>query len=392
MMMNDATTMMNDILSLSHHYGAGEEWVIAGGGNSSCKDETHLWIKASGSSLRTLTAEQMVQLERSALDRIWHATYPDDTDAREAAALADLLSARTAGQGTLRPSVETMMHGLFPHTLVLHTHPTVVNGLTCGVAGMKAFQRNFADRGVWIPTMNPGFVLARYIQAAVAQWRSAHDGTWPRILILQNHGLVVAANTVAEIHQLQQEVLQTVAAEIHTRPAMEPLQEGPAHLEEMRDSVTEGIATFLAAQGQPLTPPHTISFTLPELENRMNDPEAVNALSAALSPDHIVYSGHKPCIIRPTASRPHGEIIEGIMNYCHEEEVCPRIVIVEPYGAFAVGTTPKKAHLAQLLFLDALSVHHYATFFGGARGMPDDQISFIRNWEVEAFREQASTM
>lgn len=383
--------MINDILALSHHYGAGEDWVIAGGGNSSCKDATHMWIKASGTSLRTLQAEQMVQLERSALNQIWDAAYPEDPDAREAAALSDLLAARSPNQGNLRPSVETMMHALFPHTFVLHTHPTVVNGLTCGIAGAQVFQRLFTDRGVWIPTMNPGFVLSRYIQQAVERWRAAHDGVWPQILLLQNHGLVVAANSVAEIHQLQEDVLTAVEKEITSRPTMEPILQGPAHLEELRDSVTEGVATFLAAHGQPLTPPHTIAFTLSELEDRMGNTETINELTAALSPDHIVYSGHKPCIIQPTARIPHGEIIEGIMNYCHEEETCPKIVIVDTYGAFAVGSTPKKAHLAQLLFLDALAVHHYATSFGGAQGMPEDQVSFIRNWEVEAFREQAST-
>ena len=51
---------------------------------------------------------------------------------REAAYLADVMAAVTDDDKTKRPSVEALLHNLFAYTYVLHVHPTLVNGLTCG--------------------------------------------------------------------------------------------------------------------------------------------------------------------------------------------------------------------------------------------------------------------
>ncbi len=397
--MNTEAQTLADILALSHEYGQGEDWVIAGGGNSSVKDEQHMWIKASGSALRTIREDQFVKMNREQLQRIWSAEYSEDTDLREQQALADLLAAREEGQGELRPSVETMMHALFPHRLVLHTHPTMLNGLTCSRDGETAVRRLLGDRAIWIPTINPGFILSRRVHDEVEQWRSRNDGAWPQILVMQNHGLVVAAETAGEIRALQTEIADLVAKEVTTVPRMEPLQDNPSALEEIRDSVTQGIADYMAAQGNPLQPPHTISFTLPELLHRSADFQAFQPLVGALSPDHIVYSGHRPCFVSlpepvgtaTPAGALHAAIIAGIIDYCHDEDVCPKIVVVQGAGAVAAGTNETKAAMARLLFLNALKVCRYAESFGGVQPMPEDQVAFIRGWEVERFREQQST-
>jgi hypothetical protein len=40
------------------------------------------------------------------------------------------------------------------------------------------------------------------------------------------------------------------------------------------------------------------------------------------------------------------------------------------------------------LFLDTLKVATFVESFGGPRFMDDDQIEFIRNWEVESYRSK----
>lgn len=392
--------ILKPIIDLSNEYGEGEDWVIAGGGNSSLKTDEHMWIKASGSTLRTLTPDRMVQMNRAALEAIWSATYDKDPDVREQQALADLMAAREDRQGELRPSVETMMHALFPQRLVLHTHPTMLNGLTCSRDGEAAVRRLLGDRAIWIPTVNPGYILSLRIRHEVESWRSRHHGAWPDILIMQNHGLVVAADTPEEIREIHREISALVDGEITVRPQMEPVGEGLASMEELRDTVTRSIAAYLAAQGQPLQPPETISFTLPELESRCTGSDAFRPLLGALTPDHIVYAGHRPCFVDIPAGTPagaiHALVMEEITNYCHDEDVCPKIVVVGGAGApvataVAAGATERKARLSTLLFLNALQVCRYAESFGGVQPMPEDQVAFIRGWEVEKFREQAST-
>lgn len=387
-----STRNLESIVHLSREYGRTPGWVIGGGGNTSIKDSQHLWIKASGATLERITAEQFVRMDRSRLDAIWERVYPVDPETREQQALADLMAARETGEEHKRPSVETLMHALFPQRIVFHTHPTMLNGLTCSRDGREAMERLLGDRALWIPTVNPGYILARTVFDLVQQWRAAHDGDYPRILILQNHGVVVAGEDPEEIHTLHREISDALETVVTTGPDRSPPERDPAHLEDIRDTVAHAVADFRAAHGDALNPPVTITFTTAELLKRVESKEAFAAVDGAFTPDHIVYSGHRPCYVEEsTGPAVHAEILAAVMEYCHDYQVCPKIVVVRGQGAVAVGDTEKKAHLAMQLFLDALDVARYAESFGGVRHMPEDQVEFIRNWEVEAFREQIST-
>ncbi len=107
---------LDALVALSRLYGSDSEWVLAGGGNTSVKIGETLYVKASGTSLGTIDETGFCAIDRSRLDAMWSASYPEETDAREAAALADLMAARVPGE-TKRPSVETLMHGLSPRPM-----------------------------------------------------------------------------------------------------------------------------------------------------------------------------------------------------------------------------------------------------------------------------------
>jgi rhamnose utilization protein RhaD (predicted bifunctional aldolase and dehydrogenase) len=42
---------IKDLIEVSRYYGQDKSYVIAGGGNTSFKNDKHLWIKASGINL-----------------------------------------------------------------------------------------------------------------------------------------------------------------------------------------------------------------------------------------------------------------------------------------------------------------------------------------------------
>ena len=123
------TQQLAALAAMSNKYGSNPAYVLAGGGNTSFKNETNLWVKGSGTSLATIKAEDFVVLDRAKLSEMWSATYPEEEKAREAAVLADMMAARVEGE-TRRPSVETLLHNLFPQRYILHVHPTTVNGIT----------------------------------------------------------------------------------------------------------------------------------------------------------------------------------------------------------------------------------------------------------------------
>lgn len=372
--------VLDEIIELSHRYGTGTDWVIAGGGNSSVKTDRSMWVKASGTTLGEISPEEFVEMDRARLAAIWETDYPAEADTREARALADLLAARVAGKTAPRPSVETLMHALFPQRLVFHTHPTLLNGLGCAAGGESAAARLFGDRCVWVPTVNPGFTLAHEIRRLVESWRAIHDREWPQILIMQNHGLVVAGETVAEIDDIHQWIVALLEEAIVRRPNMEPATSNTAKLAAAAEAILE------VETGASVAARVTLPFSCPELLRRSESPEAFRPIASAFTPDHIVYSGHAPCYVGDLDQVPGA-----LAAYRDREDSAPKIVVLRGHGAISLGTTRKKAELARLLFLDTLKVACYAEGFGGSLFMPGDQIEFIRGWEVERFREQQSS-
>ena len=58
------TQNITTLIEVSRQYGKDKSFVIAGGGNTSYKDATHIWIKASGAALETIDENGFVCLSR----------------------------------------------------------------------------------------------------------------------------------------------------------------------------------------------------------------------------------------------------------------------------------------------------------------------------------------
>ena len=84
------------ITKISHFYGDGVEFVIAGGGNTSYKNDDRVWVKASGTSLGTVSPESFVELDRAALAETLLQDFDDEPTAREAQYKNALNAARIA--------------------------------------------------------------------------------------------------------------------------------------------------------------------------------------------------------------------------------------------------------------------------------------------------------
>ena len=372
-----------DLVHLSRRYGSDPEWVLAGGGNTSYKDDALLYIKASGFPLATITEAGFARMDRGALQRIWAASYPNETQAREAAALADLMAARVAGEDK-RPSVETLMHELFPYALVVHTHPALVNGLTCSLDGEAACRSLFADDALWVPAIEPGYVLAKEMRAAASSYAERH-GHAPRIAILQNHGLVVAADTADEIDRLQRHVVSTVRSQLSREPDMGvDLMDAElgAWVGRARDAISAAIDGATAAED-------IVFGTCPEIARRVESSAAFAPLSGAFTPDHIVYSGSAPLWIDEVEL--HATLPAAIARYRDECRADPRIIAVGRRGVFAVAGSKSGSQTAYELFLDQVKIAAYAEAFGGARHLDPHLVAFIESWEVERYRKKMGT-
>ncbi|MFP4426311.1 MAG: class II aldolase/adducin family protein [Spirochaetaceae bacterium] len=368
---------LQDIITLSRFYGRDPEWVIAGGGNSSVKDESTLYVKASGSALGTASEESFVAIDRQKLSRFWTKEYPADVDAREKEALQDLMDARLGGE-TLRPSVETGMHDVFPQRLVVHTHSTLVNGITCSQRGEGAARELFGEECIWIPSINPGYVLSKRIEEEISRFRERF-GRAPELLFLQNHGLTVAGERKEDIHRLHREIVEAILAKLRREPDLSAADVDLDQADKVKAVLQESFQKLTGSGA-------TVQFDVTrELLSRAESRETVASVLAPFSPDHIVYAGHAPLYVEES-----GEAADRFLRSAEEHGVPPKCVIIRGLGLFAVGANPKAAESARMLFRDAVKVATYTESFGGPKQMAREEIDFIRGWEVERFRASVS--
>jgi rhamnose utilization protein RhaD (predicted bifunctional aldolase and dehydrogenase) len=192
------------LLELSARLGRNPLLVQAGTGNTSVKIGGVLWIKASGKWLAHAAHEEIL--------------IPVDLAETRKCVAED---ADPAGQycilhGTsLRTSVETAMHSVLQHRVVLHVHSvnTIAWAVRRDAAALLA-ERFAGLCWKWIPYVPSGLPLAREVERATA------GSPETNILVLANHGLVVCGDNCEAAERLLQEVEARVA--IAPRPAPEP--------------------------------------------------------------------------------------------------------------------------------------------------------------------------
>ena len=201
------TTVLDQLIALSNSLGRPEnDYVILGEGNTSARaDDASFWVKASGTELRTITASGFV---RVAFDRAL--ALVDRPNLTDADVRAGLSAAKVDPAAPSHPSVETLLHALCLQlpgvSFVGHTHASAVNMLTCSVGFEQAYAgRLFPDEivlcgvaPVLVPYTDPGVPLAVEVWTRIQRHMDQH-GEQPRVILMQNHGLVVLGKSAQHV-------------------------------------------------------------------------------------------------------------------------------------------------------------------------------------------------
>ena len=190
------------LIDLSHELGREErDLAILGEGNTSTRlDATTFAVKASGSSLSTLRAEDVTRCRFDALLPLLDESALSDAEVDQA-----LLDARV-NVNDKKPSVEALFHA-YLLTLpgveyVGHTHAVTVNQILCSPRAREfAENRLFPDEivccgtaSVFIPYTDPGLKLAQAIHQETENFMQMHDRR-PTVIHLENHGIITLGKT-----------------------------------------------------------------------------------------------------------------------------------------------------------------------------------------------------
>lgn len=368
---------IKELIEVSRFYGKDKTFVIAGGGNTSFKNENHIWIKSSGVALETIDEDGFVCLSREKLKIVSTKTYPADSALREAEVKADLAHA-IVSSGNNRPSVETSMHEIIDYQFVVHTHPTKVNALMCSNNAESACRELFGDEALFIPYTDPGYILFKKVETEIDGFKLKY-GKAPQVIYLENHGIFVAANSVAEIKSLYSAIMKKIDEKIsvplpedESTPLSSPLVEAVQLLHPGFETfTTKGITSSLARY-----------FTA--------DFNSFQKARTAFTPDDIVYcKAHY--LFLPAQNNDQKQIESAktlIAGYVKTYGYLPKVLMVEGQGVIAVEENLKSVLNVLEVYSNILKISFLSDNFGGPKFMTKSQIEFIDNWEVENYRRK----
>jgi len=368
---------IENLIEVSRRYGSDSRFVIAGGGNTSYKNEDRLWVKASGHAMATITEDGFAVLDRALLNPMGERVYSNDPATREEQVKNDLAAACIVSGR--RPSVETSLHNCMNFAYVVHTHPTLVNGLMCSQNAAELCAKLF-PQALYIEYTDPGYTLFKKVYDRICAYKDA-NGKEPQVIFLQNHGVFVAADTVEGIDALYADIV----AKIETAA----LPEGEAAICDCVSEVIPAIRTILSRNGRGLKTLKVSNNAL--VEKFIESEEAFQKIAAPFSPDIIVYCKSEYIYV---AAESVEEIVKQaetkIEEYIARRGHTPKVILIKGIGLVAVGDHSKNAQIITDVYTDAMKIAFYAQSFGGEHPMTPAQISFIDNWEVENYRRKVS--
>jgi|SRR5579872_54565 len=331
-------TDLDSLRQLSARIGRNLSLVQAGGGNTSIKDGNTLWVKASGKWLVHAAEEDMFL--PAPLDEILHGVDEN----REYKA-----EYKNSSGTVLRPSVETTMHAVLPHRVVIHVHSvTTIAWAVHPNAPEMLRPRLNGLRWEWIPYIHPGLPLARRIQESLA--------SQPDVLILGNHGLVVGGQDC--------ESAEGLLAEVERR-----MYRVPRGAPEMDLAALAGIAGGAGWHAAPDAEVHKLAT---------DDLSRQTAARGTMYPDHCVYLGPA------AATLENGETIsDALARYEARFQRKPIVLLAAGKGVLVSNAFTRSARellicLARVTErLDASAPVHY---------LEDWQVAKLMNWDAEKYR------
>ena len=201
------TNQLQSLIKLTRALGEPRlDYVIVGEGNTSLRlDEDSFLVKASGHQMRDIGEGGFVALRIKPMLALLD--DPPATLSEEKAITQAAVIGESSGPS---PSVEASFHAMLLHECgvryIGHTHPTAINQILCSeFAADFAFQRRFPDeavvcgpRSALVPYADPGLPLALAIREKARKYMAAY-GEAPKLILLENHGMIALGETPAEI-------------------------------------------------------------------------------------------------------------------------------------------------------------------------------------------------
>lgn len=337
----DLQAEMAALRAFSATVGSDPSLTQAAGGNTSIKDGDTLWIKASGTWLaHALERDIMVPVEMTPL----LAAVEADDPAAEQAHRFTITARNPSG---LRPSIETTVHALMPQRVVAHVHCVDTIALAVRTDAVAELGRRLDGfNWAYVPYHRPGLPLARGI--------ALHRAQRPDVLILGNHGLVVAAESVAETEARLRTVKRRLKQDARSTP--------PADTTRLAQLAAGG-GYRLPADGAA----HAVA---------LDSAGTAIAASGSLYPDHVIFLGVGSTLAQP------GETPSDVQRRTGS---APAFILFPGLGVLMRADASAGADaMARCLADVATRIPQGAPL----RYLSEDENHQLTNWDAEKYRQK----
>jgi rhamnose utilization protein RhaD (predicted bifunctional aldolase and dehydrogenase) len=362
---------IKDLVEVSRLYGANKEYVIAGGGNTSFKNNDYLWIKASGVYLSNINADGFVCLSRDKLKIIYRKKYSTNPQKRETEVKNGLNNAIVSGRGK-RPSVESSLHDIINYPFVVHTHPTLVNSLLCSKNARSLSEKLFGYDALFIEYVDPGYILFRKISDELVIYRRLRSCD-PKIILIENHGIFVSGASIREIKNIYRKIENTILNEITADLPANICQSFYTNTEKIAVEIINNNRTFCTG---------TVSSEL--VSEFVRDIESFREIEKAFTPDHIVYCKSRYLFVDDSEEM---KALNEIKEFNKKYGYYPKIIAVKNKGLLIIEENETALDVVKELILNMMKISFYARSFGGSKPLSDRHIAFIESWEAENYRK-----
>lgn len=264
-MKTPAQTIPEQIKLYCARIGADELLVQGAGGNISWKEDSILWIKASGTCLAEADKKDIfvaVDLKDLRLNITRKEFYK---------------TPKIINDSHLKPSIETLLHALMPHKVVVHLHAVEILSHLVRENPFEIFNRLIGNSINWccVDYYKPGAELAEAVMTELVKHEDIN------VVFLLNHGVVIGGENIEEIDFILQKIISLLKNFIATPP--------------INNKSDDSSSTLILKKGYRLCSDKEISClaTNINLSSRLEN-------EWVLFPDHAIFLGENAAILGKT--------------------------------------------------------------------------------------------
>lgn len=367
--------VLAELVKISNAVGADSSLVLGGFGNTSVKtaDGRYMYIKASGTALKDMTGQigwrrlKVNSVQTTLKDKSLTRMTAYEREAKVADGLRSAVDDEV--KADTKPSIESGFHSILDRC-VIHLHPFAVLAYACAKNGRAELEKLFKQQKfppVWVPYTDPGYMLAKKIEKLACDYKNRH-GRGPAVIFLQNHGLVVAANSSNTALQLVRKVVNTCNSKLK-QPRVVKIKAASAEV--IAEAALAIRQALFQATGKRMTVRHFIDENIAGF---MAGKDAARLCSgAAITPDELVYA-HGPAMWLEKWDR---QTILNKLNRlsCNGREL-PVGFLIKSLGLFVAGGEGRLLLVKEVVGT-YLSVRSFAAGLGGIRPLNRRQREFI---------------